>query len=692
MSATKLTRRGFAGAASSFFAASYLAPFRRILGNENAPKSKSTATSSRGDIYVVDLSRSKYARLHPLPLRAITIRDGFWAQRIAVNRNSAISEVYQQEIQNGRVFNFQRMHQVEHDRLSTDLHSLRPGADSEVYKWIEGASWALATPDPQLQMRVSQIVKDVVDAQEPSGYLDTYFVGGRLPQRMLPETQVVGHEVYSMGHLIQAGIALYRVTGDRALLDAGLNFVNGYLLAGFGPEPDKLPLMSGHPGPEMMIVELYRETGDTKYLQLAAYLLQGDRRIPVRADQASYTFAGRPFSSRTVMEGHAVRAVYACCGAADYAIESGDPGYLKALNLLWEDMTQRQMYITGGIGATVHNEAFGGDYALPNKGSYCESCANIGVFQWAYRMLALTGQATYGDVLERTLYNSVNSGMSLDGLSFNYRNPLYYSPDTDPKVRRPFWYVNCCAPNLNRTLSSLQSYFYSLSNEGLFVHLYDNSKVECNLADGTLLEVKQATTYPWGGNIDFELEPAKSIEFTLFLRIPAWAGSSSVTVNGAPVELVTPGKYLPIRRTWSRGDRVRLNLDMTPHLIVADPNIEAARGRVAVQRGPLVYCMESIDQSKAASLDNYLLQLDTAGSPEFNEQFDHQLLGGVVSINMRGVLDETRVPTEQKTTYSAMKTADGSTPKTVTLKLIPYYTFANRQESAMQVWLSYTRA
>jgi uncharacterized protein len=691
MSFAKLTRRGFTSAASSLLAATYIAPFTGLLIDEKASESQSTTPRSKKPIFVADLSRSPHVKLRPVSLTAVAIQDGFWGQRIAANRNAGIDEVYRQEALNGRIFNFQRMHHAEHDQLSTDLHSLRPGADSEVYKWLEGTGWALTTPDPELQRRVNQVVKDVVDAQEPSGYLDTYFVGERTTQRMLPETQIVGHEVYSMGHLIQAGIALYRVTGDSALLDAGLKFVNGYVLARFGPEPDKLPLMSGHPGPEMMLVELYRETRDAKYLELAAYLLQGDQRITVRTDQASYTFAGRPFIGRTVMEGHAVRAVYACCGAADYAIESGDPSYLRTLNLLWEDMTQRQMYITGGIGATVHNEAFGGDYALPNKGSYCESCANIGVFQWAYRMLALTGKAIYGDVLERVLYNSVNSGMSLDGLSFNYRNPLCYSPDTDPQVRRPFWYVNCCAPNLNRTLSSLQSYFYSLSREGVFVHLYHSSKVECNLADGTLLEIRQATTYPWGGNIDFAIEPTKSIEFTLFLRIPAWAGSSGVTVNGAPVELVTPGQYLPIRRTWSRGDRVRLNLDMTPRLIVADPNIEATRGRVAVQRGPLVYCMESIDQSKAASLDNFLLKLDTSGTPEFNEQFDHQLLGGVVSINMRGILDEARVPAEQKTTYSAMKATDASTPKPVTIKLIPYYTFANRQESAMQVWLPYTR-
>ena len=238
-------------------------------------------------------------------------------------------------------------------------------------------------------------------AQEATGYLDTFFVGDQVKNRMTPETQIVGHEVYSMGHLIQAGIAVFRVTGDRTLLDAGLRFVDRYLLTRFGPDPDKAPLMSGHAGPEMMLVELYRETGEVRYLKLAGYLLQGDDRIPVRPDQASYTFAGCPFTGRTVMEGHAVCAAYACCGAADYAIETGNPEYIKTLRILWDDMVGRQMYITGGIGATIHNEAFGGDYFLPNQGSYCESCANVAVLQWAYRMLSLTGEARYGDVMER---------------------------------------------------------------------------------------------------------------------------------------------------------------------------------------------------------------------------------------------------------------------------------------------------
>jgi DUF1680 family protein len=692
MSSIRWTRRTFTSTVGSFVAAAFMTPRIKALGFAAADPPRPREQASHQSVYAVDFTHSPHAKFRSVPLNAVTVDSGFWSSRIAANQNSGITEVYQQEMQNGRLFNFQRLDETDHGGLSIDLHSLRPGADSEVYKWLEGAGWALTTPDPALQMKVNQVVQDVVRAQEPSGYLDTYFVGVRIPERMKPETQIIGHEIYSMGHLIQAGIALYRVTGNRTLLEVGLRFVDDYLLASFGPEPDKLPLMSGHPGPEMMLVELYRETGDSRYLRLAGYLLQGDRRITVRPDQAIYTFAGKPFTSRTVMEGHAVRAVYACCGAADYALETGDPDYIKTLHLLWEDMTKKQMYITGGIGAMVHNEAFGGDYVLPNQGSYCESCANIGVFQLAYRMLALTGQSTYGDVLERVLYNSVNSGMALDGLSFNYRNPSLFRPALDPKVRRPFWYVNCCAPNLNRTFSSLRGYFYSSSPEGVYVHLYDNSQLRWHLEDGTAVVLSQKTTYPWGGTIDLSVEPDKPTEFTIFLRIPEWADGTIAMVNGTVAEPVVPGQYLSMRRKWSHGDNITLNLNMTPRLIVADPAVEATRGRIAVQRGPLVYCMESIDQPKASSLDDLIVKLDASLATDMKEEFEPQLLGGIVSISMNGVLDAARVPNEGSPLYAELNLTHSLPPGPVTLRLIPYYAFANREESPMQVWLSYTRA
>ena len=677
-----LTRRRFTFAASASAVAAMLPSSAWSLEVDGG--SGTIVTQKKRPIYAMDLSRSPHAKLRTLPLTAVVVSDGFWGQRIAAGRVGCLPEVEQQEVANGRVLNFQRMRGTDHSALSTDLHSLRAGADSEVYKWIEGASWALTTPDPKLQARVDIIVRDIVGAQEPSGYLDTFFVGSRVTERMLPETQISGHEIYSMGHLLQAGVALYRVTGDRTLLDAGLRFVNDYVLTSFGPEADKKPLMSGHPGPEMMLVELYRETNDPRYLKLAEYLLRGDKRIPVTRQQATYTFAGVPFTGRKVMEGHAVRAVYACCGAADYALETGDPDYVSALRTLWTDMTERQMYVTGAIGATAKDEAFGGDYDLPNEGSYCESCANIGVALWAQRMLALTGEALFADTMERVLYNSVNSGMALDGMAFNYRNPLLYTPANDPKVRRPFWYVNCCPPNLARTFSSLQSAFYSTSKEGLHIHLYDNSELDWRLEDGTGLKMQQSTRFPWDGEVHLKVTPQKPSDFTIFLRIPSWSVASRVTVNDAPVEGIRPGTYLAVRRKWMAGDRVRLTLDMTPRLLTANVRVEADQRRVAVQRGPLVYCMESIDQPQG-SLDQIAL-CGESGAVQFREVFEPKILGGVVTLETSAVISRESVRRREPSLYEPLDRMDVESRR-ASVRLVPYYTFANRADSAMRVWI-----
>jgi DUF1680 family protein len=679
MYTTPVSRRRFVAAAASTAAVAFLPSITSVAETNRKPKGKA---------YLMDLTRSKHAKLRTLPLDMVTITGGFWGNRINVNRTACIPAVYQQETENGRVLNFQRISGKDPATLSTDLHSLRHGADSEVYKWIEGASWALVTPDSAAQARMQQVSRDVINAQEPSGYLDTYFVGDRVPERMLPETQVVGHEIYSMGHLLQAGLASYRVTGDRRLLDAGLRFVNDYVLASFGPEAVKKPLISGHPGPEMMLAELYRETGDERYLKLTEYLLHGDSRIPLRHDQATYLFAGIPFTGRKVMEGHAVRAVYACCGAADYAIETGDAKYTHTLNLLWNDMTERQMYVTGGIGATIKDEAFGGDYNLPNEGSYCESCANIGVAQLAQRMLALTGGAKFGDTLEQALYNSVNSGMALDGRSFNYRNPLQHNPTSDPQVRRPFWYVNCCPPNLARTFSSLQSLFYSTSEQGIHVHLYNDSEMKWHLDDGTPITLTQKTNYPWDGNIQVSVQSAQTKEFTLFLRIPAWSATANATVNSVSVGPVQPGEYLAIRRSWSKSDKVELTLDMSPLLLTADPRIETDRKRVAIQRGPLVYCMEGLDQPEVQSLDQFAVLLNANTVKDIRAHFKADTLGGIVTLDIPGTMSARTPPTPGTLIYNPVNLALGQrTP--VSLRLIPYYAFANRADTTMQVWLPY---
>lgn len=351
-------------------------------------------------------------------------------------------------------------------------------------------------------------------------------------------------------------------------------------------------------------------------------------------------------------------------------------------------MTERQMYVTGAIAATAKDEAFGGDYDLPNEGSYCESCANIGVALWAHRMLALTGEARFGDTMERVLYNSVNSGIALDGMTFNYRNPLRYTPVSDPKVRRPFWYVNCCPPNLARTFSSLQSAFYSTSKEGLHVHLYDNSELDWHLDDGTGLEVHQSTNFPWDGEVNLTVTPQKPSEFTVFLRVPSWSLATWATVNDVLIEGIQPGTYLAIRRRWMAGDHVRLTFDMTPRLLTADARVEADQRCVAVQRGPLVYCMESIDQPHG-SLDQITLCAEPGSEKHFREVFEPKVLGGVVTLETSAVISTASFRGREASLYAPLDQLGGES-RHATVRLLPYYTFANRADSAMKVWIPYS--
>jgi uncharacterized protein len=303
-------------------------------------------------------------------------------------------------------------------------------------------------------------------------------------------------------------------------LNAGLRFVDNFLLPGYGPAANQGPIVAGHPEIEMSLIELYRTTGNRRYLELAGYILHGDPRIPLKEQQITYMFCGIPFTSRTKLEGHAVRAMYACCGATDYYLETGDPAYWKTLNLLWDDLAEHQLYVTGGVGARSEGEAFGNAYELPNERAYGESCAAIGNMMWNWRMLSASGDAKFTDVMERALYNGINSGMSLDGKLYCYRNPLAFDPASGDKIRNPWYDTTCCPPNLERTFAALPGYFYSTSPEGVYVHFYDNSELQWQLENGARLAIKQTTQYPWEGAVHLTVTPASPQEFTLFVRIP----------------------------------------------------------------------------------------------------------------------------------------------------------------------------
>ena len=635
---------------------------------------------------VLDLRRSPHAKLRSVPVSAVTIRSGFWSRRRATNVQSSIPSMHQELLDHGRVTNFLRLEGRSPAPQRGPLFS-----DSDIYKWAEAAAFVLQSEsNPALKQTLTETISTIVAAQEPTGYLNTYYVEDRRSQRMLPHSQEVGHELYCIGHLIQGGIAMYRATGDPTLLNAGIRFVDDFLIPNYGPGPDQKPIVAGHPEIEMALVELYRTTGQRRYLDLAAYILHGDSRLDLQPRQIVYMYCGIPFTSRTKLEGHAVRAMYACCGATDYYLESGDPAYWKTLNTLWADLSEHQLYITGGVGARSEGEAFGNAYELPNARAYGESCAAIGNMMWNWRLLAASGEARFTDVIERALYNGINSGMSLDGTLYCYRNPLAFDPATGDKIRNAWYDTTCCPPNIERTLASLPGYFYSTSKDGVYVHLYDNADLHWRLESGTALAIEQVTNYPWDGNVRLSVSPAKPEEFTVFVRIPAWSRSSTVTVNGKGVESPVPGEYLALRRRWSGKDIIKLTFDMQPQLIRANPAVAEDTGRIAVQRGPLVYCMEDLDQAAPSGGQT----LRAAGTPDFalrSAQMtgettirpEHGLLDGVIVLEHPGML--MSAPAAGSLYQAAV--AGSPAPTAVALRLIPYYAWANREPSAMQVWI-----
>jgi len=688
----RYSRRKFVASAISASAISVLpgAPkfLRGITGHPGNAKRDSVALTENPpwrDQGILNLAKSRYAKLRCVPVHAVTIETGFWSPRRATNVDSSIPSMEKLLEVNGRMDNFRRL-----TGKSTAAQRGPVYSDSDIYKWIEAAGFALQSGErPELRAAVDKDIRDVVAAQQPDGYLNTYYVQERAAQRMEPKTQQHGHELYCIGHLLQGAIAYYRATGDRTLLDAGLRFVNEFLWPNFGPVADKKPLFSGHPEMELALIELYRLTGDKRHLELAGYLLRGDSRMQFKPENYVYHFCGIPFTSRTHLEGHAVRAMYACCGAADYYLETGDQAYWKTLNVLWKDLVSAQMYVTGGVGARSDGEAFGDDYELPNATAYGESCAAIGNMMWNWRMLAATGEARYADVIERALYNGINSGMSLNGTLYCYRNPLAFDPSGGDKIRNEWYDTTCCPPNLERTLASLPGYFYSTSAGGVYVHLYDNSLLDWHLENGTGLKVRQKTNYPWDGGVQLTVAPAQPAEFTLFLRIPGWTDTAKVAVNGKPVAGATPGQYLPIRRRWSGGDTVTLQFNMAPQVLEANAEVVENNGRVAVQRGPLVYCMEQIDQGQGVALKDVALEADEKSGGHFQEQFEKELLGGVLVLRHQGALYQ------DSANRSGLYFSHNAPPRksrAVQLTFIPYYAWANRVPTPMQVWTPIAKA
>ena len=630
---------------------------------------------------VIFLDDSPNARQHPVPVQAVHMGEGFWSpRRRAVTERSLPSLLLLLE-EHGIVDNFRRLAGRPELPRRGPLYT-----DSDLYKWLEAASWALASNETsdaarlQLKGDVESVIGHVIAAQEPSGYLNTYYTGDKIHLRFTELTR--SHEDYCLGHLLQAGIAYYRATGNRRLLDAGIRFAD-YILDNFGPS--KRPFLTGHPELEMALVELYRTTRQTKYLDFARYLLSGveRERLKLKDSEIHYMFSGKPFTSHTEFEGHAVRALYAASGATDYFTETGDPAYKKTLDLLWSDLTMRKMYITGGVGSRSGGESFGDPYELPSEQAYAETCAAIANVMWNYRLLTLTGDARYADVLERALYNGVNSGLSLSGNLYCYRNPLASSGD---KLRNPWYDTVCCPPNIQRLFESLPAYLYSSSRDGVYVNLYHNSELDWHLDDGTALKLTQSTNYPWAGDVHVTVNPAHAANFTVYLRWPAWAASVDVQVNGQPMPLpaVQKGSFIPITRSWHAGDTVSLSLPLQAVLMVANPRLTDDYGRVAVQRGPLVYALEQVDQNGASLGDVFL-----KGNPSFSVEYRKDFLGGVAALKVPGFVADKSMGDEPL--YEPF-TGVSRPRHVVNLTFVPYYAIGNREATPMEVWVPMSRS
>jgi DUF1680 family protein len=684
-----VSRRKFIETSTAAAAAAYVAnpALAFALGKPSAAARgvDSTQVPWR-DQGVLNLANSPYAKLHSVPVHAVTIEDGFWSKRRETNVKSSIPTMRDQLLEHGRMDNFRRLVGKSSEPQKGPVYS-----DSDIYKWMEAVGFALQSGElPEVHNQTAAMIKEVIAVQEPSGYINTYYVQDRAEQRMLQKTQRDGHELYCLGHMLQGAIAYYRATGDTTLLDAGAKMVDDFLIPNYGPGPDKKPIVAGHPEIEMSLIELYRTTGRKQYVDLAGYILHGDERFKFEPSRIVYMYCGIPFTSRTKLEGHAVRAMYACCGATDYYLETGDETYWKTLTTLWNDLSQRQMYITGGVGARSDGESFGDAYELPNSQAYGESCAAIGNMMWNWRMLAASGEAKHADVIERALYNGINSGMSLDGTTYCYRNPLAFNPDSGEQIRNPWYDTTCCPPNLERTFASLPGYFYSTSKDGLYVHLYDNSTLDWHLENGTPLKVVQKTNYPWDGDVKLTVSPAEPADFAVNVRIPGWAKSAKIAVNGKTVEGAKPGEYLSIKRRWSPGDTVTLAFPMAAEIVASNPRVEENLGRVAVQRGPIVYCMEGLDQNAAAAdFAEVAIVVNPKALKAFEVQHKPALLEGVTVLKHSGAVYESA--SDKGPLYAD---ATAATPKTraESLTLIPYYAWANRKPTEMQVWIPYTRA
>jgi len=571
--------------------------------------------------------------------------------------------------------------------------------DSDVAKWLEAVAYLLEEKrDSELEALADDVIELLGRAQQPDGYLNTYYTVKEPGKRWTNLRD--NHELYCAGHLIEAAVAYFQATGKRRFLDIMCKYAD-YIGTVFGRGEGQIPGYDGHQEIELALLKLYEATGNENYLKLSQYFIDQRGQQPHYFDQEKeargetkpfwydggyrYHQAHIPVREQKQAVGHAVRALYMYTAMAGLAAKTGDESLKQACQTLWENVTKRQMYITGGVGSSAFGESFTFDFDLPNDTVYAETCASIALVFWARRMLELEMDGKYADVMERALYNGTISGMDLDGKRFFYVNPLEVWPKACERhdkrhvkpVRQKWFSCACCPPNLARLIASIGHYIYSQTSDALFVHLYVGSNIQTEIG-GRSVEIVQETNYPWDGTVRLTVSAESAQEFTLGLRIPGWCRGAEVTINGENVDIapLTKKGYAYIRRVWRQGDEMVLDFSMPVERIKAHPQVRANAGKVALQRGPIVYCLEEVDNGP--NLANLFLPRDA----QLEAHFEPDLLEGVVVIT--GTAERMDESAWNDELYRPIE------PRTyqVPFRAIPYYAWCNRGEGEMTVWVN----
>lgn len=640
-------------------------------------------------------SSSNFLALNKVDLGAVEIKDGLWKNRRRIIRSVSLPTQFQQLKQYGNIDNF-RFAAKGNDG---SFHGMR-FADTDVYKWVEAASYALEKEgDRELEERVNELINLASRAQEKNGYLDTYFSLVE-PNKKWTNLGMM-HEMYCAGHLFEAAVAYNKATNKDTLLSVATNFAD-HISNTFGP--NNRYGIPGHEEIELGLIALYRATKDSRYLDLSNYFVKGRGKpnSPFKDElnnlgeiagkeytkkyypklflgdegeyDGSYAQDHAPVTEQDKVAGHSVRAMYLYSAMVDLLLKGKEEDYFPSLEKLWKNMTKQKMYITGGVGSTAKHEGFTRNYELPNHDAYAETCASVGSVMWNYRMLRLTGNAKYADIMERALYNGVLPGVSLDGKRYFYENPLASNGDHQ---RQEWFECACCPPNLARLLMSLEKYIYLKRENELFINLFISSELTTNLG-GTEVSFTQDSDYPWTGEISISISVKHPVEFTLSTRLPQWCDKAQLQVNGDKVDIESrlDRGYVKLNKAWSKEDRIKLDLEMPVKTISSHPEVKSNLGKVALQRGPLVYCLEETDNF--SNLD----QVKLPGDTNFRTEYIDGLLGGVEVI--KGEVLSPKLSAWEDRLYQSSGNTEFRRKK---FRAVPYYAWGNREPGKMRVWL-----